>query len=274
MSNPLYIAARAVLLDALDGLGPQRDAVILAGAQAIYIHTGAADLAVAEYTTDSDIVIDPTLLRGDPRLAEAMERAKFRLGPQPGIWLQDRIVDDIPASVSVDLLVPAAVAGGGNRAARLGAHGDRTGRIVRGLEGALVDHDSRKVGALDDGDGRSFEIRVAGPAALLIAKLHKISDRQTKPSGHRLKDKDALDVLRLLRAFETEVLAGGLQRLQEASVAGDVTREAVDMLPTLFGTARAVGTLMAVRATERLEPADAIAASCVALTNDLLEAMS
>jgi hypothetical protein len=50
----IYAAARAVLLDALQALGTQRDAVILAGAQAIYLHTGAIELPVAEYTTDAD----------------------------------------------------------------------------------------------------------------------------------------------------------------------------------------------------------------------------
>ena len=58
MIEPLYVAARGVLLDALDALGEQREALILAGAQAIYIHTGAADLAVAEFTTDGDLVVN------------------------------------------------------------------------------------------------------------------------------------------------------------------------------------------------------------------------
>lgn len=40
--DPQYVAARAVLLDALEALGPQRDAVIVVGAQAIYLHTGVA----------------------------------------------------------------------------------------------------------------------------------------------------------------------------------------------------------------------------------------
>jgi hypothetical protein len=57
--DPLYVAAREALLDALDALGDQREALILAGAQAIYIHTGAADLAVAEFTTDGDLVVNP-----------------------------------------------------------------------------------------------------------------------------------------------------------------------------------------------------------------------
>jgi len=82
--DPLYEAAREVLLDALDALDDQREALILAGAQAIYIHTGAADLAVAEFTTDGDLVINPERLKKQPRLSEAMERARFRAGVQPG----------------------------------------------------------------------------------------------------------------------------------------------------------------------------------------------
>lgn len=38
----LYVAARRVLLDALEGLAGHRDAVILVGAQAVYVHAAAA----------------------------------------------------------------------------------------------------------------------------------------------------------------------------------------------------------------------------------------
>ena len=38
----LLIVARSVLLDALDALAEQRRALVLIGAQAIYLHTGAA----------------------------------------------------------------------------------------------------------------------------------------------------------------------------------------------------------------------------------------
>ena len=87
--------ARGALLDALDALGEQREALILAGAQAIYFHTGAADLAMAEFTTDGDLVVVPDQLKVQPRLSEAMERARFRLGLQPGGWLRDRTVSGI-----------------------------------------------------------------------------------------------------------------------------------------------------------------------------------
>jgi len=134
--EPLYVVAREVLLDALDALSEQREALILAGARAIYIHTGAADLAVAEFTTDGDLVVNPEQLKAQPRLSEAMERAHFRSGLQPGSWLRDRTVSGIPTTIPVDLLVPEAMAGSGRRAARLGDQGDRTDRRVRGLEGA------------------------------------------------------------------------------------------------------------------------------------------
>ena len=77
--EPQYALARRVLLDALDALGDQRAAVIVVGAQAIYLHTGEGDIAVAPFTTDGDLALVPELLRDQPRLAEALERAGFVL---------------------------------------------------------------------------------------------------------------------------------------------------------------------------------------------------
>ena len=273
MTDPLYVAARGVLLDALEGLGEQRDALILAGAQAIYIHTGAADLAIAEFTTDGDLVVVPDQLKGQPRLWEAMERAHFRPGVQPGSWLCDRTVSGVPTTIPVDLLVPEAVAGVGRRAARLGDHGDRAGRRVRGLEGALVDNSVRRLDALDTADRRALEIRVAGPSALLVAKLHKLADRSGEREAKRLKDKDALDVLRLLRATPLERLVRLLRELGTNAIAGDITREAIVYLEALFGATTSAGTVMVVRATEGLEDPNVIAASCVALADDLVRAL-
>ena len=54
MRDPRYVLARAVLLDALEALGDQRDAVIVVGAQAVYMHTGAIEMAVPEFTLDAD----------------------------------------------------------------------------------------------------------------------------------------------------------------------------------------------------------------------------
>ena len=274
MADPLYVAARAVLLDALEVLGPQSDALVLAGAQAIYVHTGDATLAVAEFTIDGDLVVEPAQLKDDPRLSEAMERARFRPGAQPGIWLRDRDVEGVATAIPVDLLVPEAVAGKGNRAAHLGNHGKRAGRRVRGLEGALVDSAVMPLAALDPADPRVFDIRVAGPSALLVAKLHRLADRSQERKTSRLNDKDALDVLRLLRAVPLDAFDSRLRVLREDPLAGVVTREALGHLRDLFGTTRAVGTLMTVRATTPLEDPATIANSCVALVEELLDRLA
>jgi hypothetical protein len=44
--DELYTVARTVLLDALEALGEHRKALVLVGAQAIYLRVGEADLAV------------------------------------------------------------------------------------------------------------------------------------------------------------------------------------------------------------------------------------
>src|SRR5713226_9906620 len=79
--DPEYILARRVLLDALVALGRHRDSVILVGAQAIYIHVGEADIAVAPYTTDGDLAIDPSRVAPEPLLGDALSAAGFTPDP-------------------------------------------------------------------------------------------------------------------------------------------------------------------------------------------------
>lgn len=69
----------------------------------------------------------------------------------------------------------------------------------------------------------------------------------------RLKDKDALDVLRLLRAVPVGVFDSGLRVLREDPLASEVTGEALGHLRELFGTTSTVGTVMTIRATTPLE---------------------
>jgi hypothetical protein len=139
------------------------------------------------------------------------------------------------------------------------------------MEAAIVDHAPHRLTSLSTDDPRVFDIRLAGPAALLVAKLHKISERSRERTAKRLKDKDALDVLRILRAVPSEVLTETLDRLRHDDLAGTVTREALDYLRTLFGSRTGLGTEMAMRATERLEDPVTIAVSCEALATDLLQ---
>ena len=116
--------------------------------------------------------------------------------------------------MQVDLLVPEAVGGRtGRRGARLGVHGNRAARQVRGLEGALVSRRPMLVGALRPGDGRAFEINVAGPAALLVAKVHKLAERIDADDDRRISNKDAFDIFRLLQAVDTAELIRDINTL-------------------------------------------------------------
>ena len=55
--DPRYVAARRVLLDALEALEAQKQAVIVAGAQAVYLRTSEGGRGIATHTTDGDLVI-------------------------------------------------------------------------------------------------------------------------------------------------------------------------------------------------------------------------
>ena len=140
--DPLYVRARTALLDAADALAEQFDAIVLVGAQAIYLHTGDADFAAAELTTDADFCVAPANLRDTPLLAESLETHGFSLTEHPGAWMS-------PDGIPVDLMVPEALAGAGSRGARLGPHGNKAARRATGLEGALVDRERMEIASLD-----------------------------------------------------------------------------------------------------------------------------
>src|SRR6266545_3067160 len=266
----ILVAARSALLDALDALREQRDALVLIGAQAVYLHTGAASVALAEATKDSDLAVDPRALSDSPLLDDAMQRAGFHRNltePQPGSWLS-------PRGIPVDLMVPAALAGeGGRRGARIPPHSRHATRRAPGLEAAVVDHAPMTIAALDPDDARSAEIEVAGPAALLVAKLHKLGERQERPE--RLLDKDAHDVYRLLAATDTLTLSGTLVELRTDELAGATTNEAIVYLEQLFAAGpEAVGSTMAGRAEQLVGDPAVVSAAVAALADDLLAALA
>lgn len=221
-----------MLLDALEALAAHRNALVLVGAQAVYLWAGEADLAVAPYTTDADLAIDPAVLDPAPALVVAMTGAGFAVGGQPGVWVA-------AGSVQVDLLVPDSLGGAGRRGARLGPHWSQAARKARGLE-----------------------------AALLVAKLHKLRER-SHAAPDRLRDKDALDVLRLLRATDTAAPAATITMLRAGPRSADATEAALVFLANLFGAPDAPGARMAARAAAPLEGEATIAASVAALTGDL-----
>jgi Nucleotidyltransferase len=118
----LAVAARTALLDALDALHMHRASLIVIGAQAVYLQAGAAQVALAEVTKDSDLTLDTRTLTGTPRLEEAMEAAGFRLDPrvrQPGAWLSRQ-------GIPVDLMVAESQAGSSGRR-------ERASRRIQGI---------------------------------------------------------------------------------------------------------------------------------------------
>lgn len=107
--DPLYVRARGALLDALDALEPHLDAIVLVGAQAVYLHTSDTELAVAEYTTDADLAVAPGDLADSPLIADALTARGFTPRVHPGGWLS-------PDGIYLDVMVPEALAGPGHEA--------------------------------------------------------------------------------------------------------------------------------------------------------------
>lgn len=271
--DEIYVAARRVLLDALVALGPHTEAVIVVGAQALYLRVGEGDLAVAPYTTDGDLALDPDLLGEIPPLEQALAGAGFVWagGDRVGVWLaRSPTLAQPDLTIQVDLLVPQTLAPGqGRRAARLSGHQPMAARIVRGLEGVVVDNDPLRIGALEAADPRTVLARVAGPAALLVAKLHKIDDRV---GTTRAGDKDALDVFRLLRAVATEELADRVAQVLGDARSRDAGRRGLELLGTYFHRG-GEGSAMASRALAGLMDEDEVRISCDLLAQDLLSAV-
>ncbi|HEY7892717.1 MAG TPA: GSU2403 family nucleotidyltransferase fold protein [Solirubrobacteraceae bacterium] len=268
-TDPLVIGARTALLDALGALRPHLDSLILIGAQAVYLHTGGAEVALPEMTKDSDIALDTRSLADLPRLETAMRQAGFHhdhVSPQPGSWFND-------SGMPVDLMVPDALAGaGGRRGARIPPHSKSAARRAVGLEAAIVDNTLMRIGALTPHDQRTFTTKVASPAALLVAKLHKIGERTSTPE--RLIDKDAHDLYRLLVATPTDQLAKALNRLQKDPLADHVTQLALTWLADLFAAGPdAQGSIMAGRAEQGIGDPAVVSAAVSTLATDVIAAL-
>ena len=210
--------SRAAMLDVLEALEPHLQAIIVIGAHAIYLRQASTTVALAPLTKDSDLAIDPRELAKSPKLEEAMRGAGFTQDvdgtqPQPGVWLRQ----DGNELDEVDLMVPEVFAGaGGRRAVRMPPHDKRVARRAHGLEGVLVDNDLMQVKALGPEDDRALQVRVAGPAAMLVSKLFKLRERVDSPD--RLLDKDAHDVFRILIGTDPEDLQGRYRRLLDDEV--------------------------------------------------------
>jgi len=142
-----------------------------------------------------------------------------------------------------------------------------------GLEAALVDNGVMAIAALDPLDTRSVDAKVAGTAALLVAKLHKLHDRVIRGREDRLHDKDAADVIRLMQATTPAEMAATLALLAKNDLAGPSTLDAIEYLDELFGRRGRPGIDMAAEALRIAMPKDRVLGLCVAYTGSVLKSL-
>lgn len=247
----LNMAARRLLLDALEALAQHRDRLILVGAQAVHLHSQDAGLAGTAFTSDADLGVDPRGVAAEPLIEDAMRRAGFELAElhNPGIWERAVRIGNIErVPIRVDLLVPELLAGKGRRSAKVPPHASESFRRVEGIETAIVDNSPMAITSLEPDDGRAITVAVAGVPALLVAKAFKIRDRLSNPKAGREADKDAGDVIRLMQASRAAQTRETLSSLVEDPLIGDITRVGVELLHAQFGAEQTPGTLMAQRA--------------------------
>jgi hypothetical protein len=268
---PEYVAARTVLLDALEALGSQREAIIVVGAQAVYLGTGDSGITgVAPYTTDADLALAPARLADEPHIEKLMGDADFEQKGDPGVWWKTVDIKGTPTDVEVDLMVPERYAPpGGRRSVYLPPHDKMIARKVIGLEGSMIDDDLIEVAALDGSDRRRFTVRVAGPAALVVAKVYKMRDRLADGKADRIADKDAADVYRLMLSVPMREFLPRLDRLLADETAAPVCREGVDLMVRLFGAVSASGVRMAIDALRVAVPPERVADVCTGFVHEV-----
>ncbi|MER6394060.1 hypothetical protein ABT236_37135 [Streptomyces sp. NPDC001523] len=251
----LTVVARRVLLDGLTALREHLPALTIVGAQAVYLRTPDAAIKNAPFTSDGDVSIDPLLLGPNPLVDKAMEGAGFSLrqAHQPGLWERPEVIAGKLVPVELDLLIPKQQAPKvGSRSATVPPHGKMSARWIEGLEAASVDRSPMIVGSLEPGDSRQITVHVAGPAALLVAKAFKISDRLADSASrpHRLADKDAGDVLRIMMTTSAREVADSFAVLVENPRVGDIAVQGLGKLRRLFGSSATPGVDMAVSALQ------------------------
>ena len=238
--DPIYVAARRVLLDALQALQQHSDSMVLIGAQAVYVRTERTELAIAPFTTDADIALNPTSLGSTPEISRIMEDANFSPGPHGNPGERVAQSDGEGSSSTFPWICSYPSLWRPTRAPERTTRGPRkmSARTVPGIEAVIVDNDWMVLGALEPTDIRQFNCRVAGAAGLLVAKAYKIRDRlQPGTRLDRQKDKDALDIYRLALAIPFKQLESAFSKLLNDDRSKSTTLEGLSLLSQLLGLA-------------------------------------
>lgn len=131
----------------------------------------------------------------------------------------------------MDLMVPDGVlTTSSRRRAPLDGHDSKTARRTAGLELALVDHSPHTISSLDAADTRNITLKVASPAALVIAKAVKLRERLDANDTSRVIAKDAGDLLRLLRMCGASAIGARLGDLARTTPHADLIGSTVAWL--------------------------------------------
>jgi hypothetical protein len=266
-----FIVARDILLDTLEVLAVyDRHAIVVVGAQAIYLRCEENPVPRAPFTLDSDIVVDPRRLAPEPPIKVRLFEHGYRLRDgQPGLFVAPNLPAHVSDGANVDIIVPEFFATGrGRRDARLPGDNAMAARRTRGLEAALFDYDFMTIRSLAKPE-RCVEAAVAGKAALLVSKAFKLGERMDGEAG-RMKGKDAADVFRLLRSAAPGTLKARLAELRTEEPLAPLIDESLSYIERLFAGNGAPGLKLLESYLDDSPEAPQISASTRALAEELL----
>jgi hypothetical protein len=211
--------SRRLLIDTIRQLEPFHESLTVVGAHAVFARVESVlPEMVMPSTKDADLAVNPAFVASEPTILSLLAEAGLEpaSADRPGIYgyasESGRPQGD---RTTIDLIVPAAYAGAGRRAARIPGQRNATTR-AEGIELALYDRSSMMLHPLPgDPDQEPVEAMVAGHAALLVAKVYKIRDRVrdfgSRP--YRLRPKDSVDVGLLMLASDPIEVAETMRRI-------------------------------------------------------------
>jgi hypothetical protein len=205
------IRSRRLLIDAINALAPFKDAITVIGAHAVHIWAqkalGPIDM---EATRDADVSINPLFVAETPKIIDSLRSISVDLAlkDRPGVYgFTSETELPLEARTTFDILVPEAYAGAGRRAARIPGQKNAASRAL-GLELTMWDRHLMKLKAVDEPKAE-VEAFVAGPAALLVSKAHKVHERleQITRRPDRLRPKDSGDIALLMMVSDPAEVA-------------------------------------------------------------------
>jgi hypothetical protein len=203
--------SRRLLIDTIKALADFADGITVVGAHAVHVWVqDTLGPIPMQATRDADVAVNPVFVASDPKLLDLMVGIGVEpaLPDRPGVYGYATEAElPLAERTTIDLIVPEAYAGPGRRAARIAGQQHAASRAV-GLELAVWDRHRRTLAAIGDPD-HTVDAWIAGPAALLTAKAHKVHERlaQLATRPDRLRPKDSGDIALLMMASDPKNVA-------------------------------------------------------------------